>query len=85
VPADARPEHRQRAHRIRLEWGREGAELAVAQFVAARDRGLEGMLAATASGQELIADGYAADVAMAAALDTSTAAPRLRDGLLQAG
>jgi 2-phosphosulfolactate phosphatase len=60
------------------------AELAVAQFAAARDRGLAALLAATASGRELVADGYAADVALAAALDTSVLAPRLRGGLLRA-
>ena len=60
------------------------AELAAAQFVAARDRGLAAVLAATASGRELVADGYASDVALAAALDTSVLAPRLRGGLLQA-
>ncbi|WP_308282866.1 2-phosphosulfolactate phosphatase [Pseudonocardia nigra] len=61
------------------------AEQAVAQFAAARDRGLADVLAACASRQELIADGYGADVTLAAALDASTAAPRWRDGLLQAG
>jgi 2-phosphosulfolactate phosphatase len=60
------------------------AELAVTQFVAARDRGLAAVLAATASGRELVADGYASDVALAAALDTSVVAPRLQGGLLQA-
>jgi 2-phosphosulfolactate phosphatase len=60
------------------------AELAAAQFVAARDRGLAAVLAATASGRELVADGYAVDVALAAALDTSAVAPRLRGGLLRA-
>lgn len=90
-----RPEHRQRAHPIRLGWGREGAallaqarspeaELAVTQFASARNRGLLDVLAATASGLELVADGYGADVDLAAALDSSSAAPRLRDGLLQA-
>ncbi len=59
------------------------AELAVTQFTAARDRGLLDVLAATASGLELVADGYGADVELAAALDSSSAAPRLRDGLLQ--
>jgi 2-phosphosulfolactate phosphatase len=60
------------------------AQLAVVQFAAARDRGLLDVLAATASGLELVADGYGADVELAAALDTSSVAPRLRDGLLQA-
>lgn len=59
------------------------AELAVAQFAAARSRGLGELLAATSSGRELHADGFAADVELAAALDTSTAVPRLRDGFLQ--
>jgi 2-phosphosulfolactate phosphatase len=61
------------------------AELAAAQFATARDRGLAGVLAATGSGRELIADGYGADVTLAAALDTSAVAPRLVDGLLRAG
>lgn len=52
------------------------ADAAAAQFRAAGD--LEQVLAATASGRELVADGLAADVLLAAALDTSTAAPRLR-------
>jgi 2-phosphosulfolactate phosphatase len=59
------------------------AELAVAQFAAARDRGLADVLAATASGRELRAEGFAADVDLAAALDASTAVPRLRDGFLR--
>jgi 2-phosphosulfolactate phosphatase len=59
------------------------AELAAAQFAAARARGLGDVLAATASGRELRADGFAADVELAAALDVSAAVPRLRDGLLQ--
>lgn len=58
------------------------AELAVAQFVAARDRGLAGTLAASSSGRELVADGFGADITLAAALDTSDAVPRLRDGVL---
>jgi 2-phosphosulfolactate phosphatase len=40
------------------------------------------VLAGCSSGQELLADGYGADVELAAALDTSTAVPRLRDGVL---
>jgi 2-phosphosulfolactate phosphatase len=60
------------------------AELAVAQFAAARDRGVGEVLAATSSGRELHAEGFTADVELAAALDVSTAVPRLRDGLLQA-
>lgn len=61
------------------------AELAAVQFDAAHRRGLHDVLAATSSGRELRADGYEDDVALAAALDTSTAVPRLRDGLLQVG
>jgi 2-phosphosulfolactate phosphatase len=60
------------------------AELAAAQFAAARDRGLGEVLAATSSGRELHADGFVADVDLAAALDASTAVPRLRDGFLRA-
>jgi 2-phosphosulfolactate phosphatase len=60
------------------------AELAAAQFVATRDRGVGEVLAATSSGRELHAEGFTADVELAAALDVSTAVPRLRDGLLQA-
>jgi 2-phosphosulfolactate phosphatase len=59
------------------------AELAATQFTAAQERGLYTVLAATASGRELLSDGYGADVALAAAYDASPAAPRLRDGLLQ--
>ncbi len=58
------------------------AELAVAQFEVARQRELADVLAGASSGRELIADGYAADVRLAAQLDTSDAAPRLRDGFL---
>lgn len=58
------------------------AASAMAQFRAARDQGLETILAATASGRELIADGFGADVTLATAYDTSAAAPRLRDGVL---
>src|SRR5690606_3971330 len=61
------------------------AELAVAQFTAARDRGLPAVLAATSSGRELRADGFAADVELAADLDVSAAVPRLHDGFLRAG
>lgn len=60
------------------------AELAAQQFAAARSRGLRGVLAASASGRELAADGFAADVVLAAAPDASEAAPRLRDGMLVA-
>jgi 2-phosphosulfolactate phosphatase len=58
------------------------AELAAAQFAAARARGLLTVLSGTSSGRELIADGYRADVALAAALDASRAVPRLAHGLL---
>jgi 2-phosphosulfolactate phosphatase len=61
------------------------AELAAAQFAAARDRGLHAVLAATSSGRELVADGYHPDVALAAALDAGTAVPRLTNGLLTGG
>lgn len=60
------------------------AELAAQQFAAASSRGLRGVLAASASGRELAADGFAADVVLAAAHDASDAAPRLRDGMLVA-
>ena len=60
------------------------AELVAAQFAAAADR-LPAVLAALASGRELIADGYRADVDLAAALDVSSAAPRLVDGILSDG
>ncbi|MCO1658316.1 2-phosphosulfolactate phosphatase [Pseudonocardia humida] len=58
------------------------ADLAAAQFAAARARGLLDVLAATSSGRELLADGYGADVALAAALDASRAVPALTGGLL---
>jgi 2-phosphosulfolactate phosphatase len=58
------------------------AELAAAQFAAARSRGLRGVLAASASGRELVNDGFGADVKLAAAHDASDAAPRLLGGLL---
>jgi len=58
------------------------AGLAAAQFAAARSRGLRGVLAASASGRELTSDGFAADVTLAAAHDTSDLAPRLLDGVL---
>ena len=60
------------------------AELAAAQFEAARDRGLGDVLASTCSGRELRADGFAADVELAAALDAGPAVPRLCDGYLRA-
>jgi 2-phosphosulfolactate phosphatase len=56
------------------------AELAARLFGTVDD--LLGVLAGCSSGQELVADGYGADVGLAAALDTSTAVPRLRDGVL---
>jgi 2-phosphosulfolactate phosphatase len=59
------------------------ADLAVAQLDAALRRGLDEVLAEVSSGRELVADGYRADVALAAAHDVSTAAPRLRNGLLE--
>ncbi len=58
------------------------ADLAAAQFAAARARGLLEVLVATSSGRELVADGYRPDVVLAAALDTSRAVPRLREGVL---
>jgi len=58
------------------------AELAAQQFAAARRRGLRGVLAAGASGRELVTDGFGADIALAAECDTGDVAPRLREGLL---
>lgn len=58
------------------------AELAAAQFSAARSRGLRGVLAASSSGRELTADGFAADITLAAAHDSSNAAPHLQDSFL---
>jgi 2-phosphosulfolactate phosphatase len=60
------------------------ADLAAAQFSAARSRGLHGVLAASASGRELAGDGFAHDVTLAAAHDSSETAPQLRSGLLTA-
>lgn len=61
------------------------AEAAVDLFRAAGARGLRGVLGGLASGTELIADGFAADVDLAADLDVSRVAPRMRaDGLLAA-
>lgn len=60
------------------------AAAAVAQFRDARVRGLADLLTATASGRELVVDGFGADVELAAAHEVSTVAPRLRDGLLTA-
>ena len=59
-------------------------ELAAAAFGAARFRGLHGVLAASASGRELVGDGFAADVRLAAAHDASEIAPRPQSGLLTA-
>jgi 2-phosphosulfolactate phosphatase len=56
------------------------AELVAVQFAAAAGR-LPAVLAGLASGRELIADGYGADVDLAAAHDVSPAAPRLVDGV----
>jgi 2-phosphosulfolactate phosphatase len=61
------------------------AELALAQFEAARQRGLPRVLATVSSGRELVADGYGADVDLAAAHDCSSAVPQLLAGLLTAG
>jgi 2-phosphosulfolactate phosphatase len=58
------------------------AELVAAQFDAARSRGLHGVLAASASGRELIGDGFADDVTLAAAHDASETAPHLVGGVL---
>ncbi|MHC4953857.1 MAG: 2-phosphosulfolactate phosphatase [Planctomycetota bacterium] len=52
------------------------AQAAADQFEASR-AGLEAALFACSSGRELIERGFAADVALAAAIDTSGAAPRL--------
>lgn len=60
------------------------ADTAVDAFRGARDRGLRAVLGSLASGRELIADGFVADVDLAAALDTSPVAPRLREGFLGA-
>jgi 2-phosphosulfolactate phosphatase len=53
------------------------ADAAADQFAAARTRGLRAVLGGLASGRELIADGFTADVDLAAALDVSAAAPRM--------
>jgi 2-phosphosulfolactate phosphatase len=60
------------------------AELVAAQFADAEPR-LAAVLSGLASGRELIADGYRADVDLAAAHDASTTAPRLVDGVLGDG
>ncbi|MQA16250.1 MAG: hypothetical protein GEV09_19510 [Pseudonocardiaceae bacterium] len=60
------------------------AEVAAQGFAAARTRGLRGVLGASASGRELAADGFAADVDLAASQDASEIAPRLRGGMLRA-
>ena len=59
------------------------AQLVAAQFAEARKCGLLATLSDLASGRELIADGYGADVQLAADLDVSAAAPRLVDGILR--
>ncbi|MFC4947241.1 2-phosphosulfolactate phosphatase [Pseudonocardia sp. GCM10023141] len=59
-------------------------DLAVAQFAAAQVRGLAGVLASVSSGRELIADGYGADVELAAAHDASAVTPRRRGAFLTA-
>lgn len=58
------------------------ADAAVDQFVAARARGLRGVLRRPASGLELVADGFGADVDLAAELDASDAVPRRAGGFL---
>jgi 2-phosphosulfolactate phosphatase len=60
------------------------ARAAVGAFEAARPD-LADRLARCGSGRELIAKGYAADVAMAAELDASPVCPLLRDGAYGAG
>lgn len=61
------------------------ADAAADLFVGGRARGLRGVLGGLASGRELIADGFAADVDLAAELDVSPVAPRMgADGLLAA-
>ena len=60
------------------------AELAAAGFSAACSRGLHGVLAASASGRELAADGFTADITLAAAHNASEIAPRLQSGVLTA-
>jgi 2-phosphosulfolactate phosphatase len=57
------------------------AELVAAQFAASAS-GLPAVLSRLASGRELIADGYRADVDLAAAYDVSAVAPRLAEGVL---
>ncbi len=59
------------------------ADMAVAQFAAAR-ADLRATMGALSSGRELVADGYGADVDLAAAHATSTAVPHLRNGILTA-
>lgn len=60
------------------------AEAAADLFLAARARGLRGVLGGLASGRELIADGFVADVDLAAGLDVSRVAPRMQGGFLAA-
>lgn len=63
--------HRQRAHRVRVGWGVRGVEVVA-------------VLGGPASGRELIADGFDADVDLAAELDVGTVVPHMRDGFLRA-
>jgi 2-phosphosulfolactate phosphatase len=61
--------------------GTRSAEAAAAErLFAAAEGALEALLLECSSGRELLARGFAEDVAMAAALDVSEAAPELRDG-----
>ena len=60
------------------------ADAAVGAFGALKGR-LREALADTASGRELISWGYEGDLDLAAELDVSTAAPRLRDGAYRSG
>jgi len=65
--------------------GTRSAEAAAAQAAFERAAGdLPGILSACGSGRELIARGHPADVALAAALNTSRVAPRLIDGAYRA-
>jgi 2-phosphosulfolactate phosphatase len=56
------------------------ASAACASFSAAMASGLRELLLGCASGRELVERGFAEDVALAGALDVSTAAAELRDG-----
>lgn len=59
------------------------ADAAATLFRATPD--LRGVLGSLASGRELVADGFAADVDLAAELDAGRAVPVLRDGVLGDG